>query len=221
MVYRRRPRRTYRKKKSRIFRKKFNRRTRSRPTKVHFITRWSNQTEIKAPKDAQSTYGVLTFSLDKLSEHTDLMSVFNLFKIKAVKVMFSPASNVTIGYTNPLQQQTAHFNSLYTVIDTISDTAPTSYSQLRSYQSCKIKPNNVVVTRFLYPKAQLTMDLDVSSGSLTTNAPMNGWLPTDTAGSAKHLGLKYGIKHAEITQDGGIALYDVHVKYYLMFKDPR
>jgi len=221
MVYRRRPRKVYRKKKSRVFRKKFTRRTRSPPTKVHYITRWSNQTSINAPKDATSTFGVLDFSLDKLSEHTDLTSVFNLFKIKAVKVVFTPASNVTIADSVYLQQQTAHYNTLYTAIDTVSDAIPTSYPQIRAYQSCKIKPNNTVVTRFLYPKPQLYLDQDGSSGAAFTNAPYKGWLRSDTAHVAKHIGLKFAIEHAEITQDGGITLYDVHVKYYLMFKDPR
>lgn len=221
MVYRRRPRKVYRKKKSRIFRKKFTRRARSGPTKVHYITRWSNQTSISAPKDATQTLGVLSFSLDQLSEHSDLTSVFNMFKIKAVKVMFTPASNVTIASTNPLQEQTAHFNSVYTAIDTVDDVAPANYAELRAFQSCRIRPGNVIVTRFLYPRAQMYIDQDGSAGSAFTNAPYKGWMRCETAHTAKHFGLKYGIKHAQITQDGGITLYDVHVKYYLMFKDPR
>jgi len=219
MVYRRRPRKVYRKKKrSGNFRKKFNRRSRSGPTKIHYITRWSDGFEIHGAKDSSTTLGTLKFSLSSLSQHSDLTSVFRLYKIKAIKVVMTPTSNVTIADSLNTVAQTSYFNSSFTVIDTTSDSNPANLNDLRAAQSCKIKPNNVVVTRFLYPKPQLTVDTDISGGNITTNAPFNGWLHTSSS-SVVHLGLKYGLKHQQITQDGGLILYDCYVKYYLMFKD--
>jgi len=219
MVYRRRPRKVYRKKKrSGNFRKKFNRRSRSGPTKIHYITRWSDMFSIHGAKDSTSTLGTLKFSLSSLSQHTDLTSVFRLYRIKAVKVVMVPTSNVTIADSTSTVAQTSYYNSNYTVIDTSSDSNPSNLNDLRAAQSCKIKPNNVVVTRFLYPKAQLTVDTDINGGVVTTNAPFNGWLHT-SSNTVVHLGLKYGLKHQQILPDGGLPLYDCHVKYYLMFKD--
>lgn len=148
-------------------------------------------------------FNTLNFSLSDLPNNAEFTSLYDMYKINAVKLTFIPKitqSVSTSGVNNPL-----NYARVFTAIDYNDGASPTSVDELREYQT--VKWTNLLRThkRFIYkPKI-----LDTSSYSV---AP---WMATLAPG-ANYFGLKVAIEPT-----GSVMTYGVEAKYYLGFKNVK
>ena len=117
------------------------------------------------------------FSLNDLPNATEFTSLFDMYKIKAVKVKLIPQLSESIsaaGINNVFYSQ-----RMFSAIDYNDATAPSSIDDIRQYQTCKVTSQLRPHTRIIYkPKI-----LDSSSYSLSP------WISTSSP-SVDYYGLK-------------------------------
>lgn len=213
--------RTYKK---RTWRRKFKAKTRRQIVKpkfggrvqqpVHYFTRFHTYGQITGLNGTDSTKGSMVFKLTDVPNWQEFQALYDSYKLKAVKVSFIPVSNVTLGNSVPLEEQTSHLNRIYTVFDYNDKTVPSTLNSLREYQNCRWGSNNRVHKRFLYPKPLMT----ISEGGGSYGVAQFGKSPWISMASdqTEFYGIKYGIQHTNLHQD--VVLYGIEVKYYLAFK---
>ncbi len=226
--YRRYRKRTYRKRTwRRNFKSKMTRRKIIKPKfggrvqqPVHYFTRFVNKSSISIPSGSSSHFGTIHFKLNDVPAFSEFKAIYDFFKIKAVKIVFQPASNVSLGSSTALQQQTTFFNKIYTVFDYNDKSVPSSVNDLRQYQNCRWSPGSTTHKRFIYPKVLVTVDEDGPGvGTYAASSfGKNPWISTDND-ACEYYGIKYGIQTTLLSQD--TAMYEVECKYYLAFKSRK
>lgn len=221
-------RRTYRKRtyRKKAWRKRFKARTRRQMIKpryggmvqqpVHYYTQFRGGVVITASSGTQNTYGTMHFKLSDLSNYTTFTSLYEFFKIKAVKVTFIPVSNVTDFGTTAFFDQTAFSNRIITAFDYNDKTAPTSADELRRVKSCRVGFGTRIHKRFIYPKVLVTIDEDGPGiNSYGVGVMNNPWISTGY-NQTEYFGIKYALVHPNLTTNTD--MYSVEFKYYLAFK---
>lgn len=184
---------------------------------VHYFKRHFAYTNIVGLAGTTTTFGDLYFQLDDLPNYSEFTTLYDFYKILAVKVYFIPISNVNIvSGTNPdLLTSTTYGNRMFTVIDYNDRTVPTSLGELRQYNNCKVTPNEYH-TRFFHPRPVIAMDEDaISGGVYGIGQTKDVWVSTES-NQCEWYGLKYGIEH--LTMAANTTLYKTEVKVYLAFK---
>lgn len=218
MVYRRRTyrrrynKRTYRKKWSK--KTTYRRRTRGNKQPVHYFKRHVDRGTITSDSSGTATTGGLHFKLEDVPNYSEFTALYDAYKICAVKVNFIPISNVTY---SPDGTATAswsiNYERMFTAIDCNSSSVGSTIDELRQYRNCKWSKNNVVHSRFFYPKVQQTVETSIPSET-TGKQP---WIST-TSASCSYYGLKYAF---EQTNNDNNPRYRVECVYYMKFKAPR
>lgn len=178
----------------------------------HFFTRYASLSSIVAPATATDpVYGAISFKLSDVPGSSEFISLFDQFRINAVKVSFIPVlSEITT------QTSGAKYSSrLFTCLDYTNAFAPSSVDTVREYQNSQWAPYGKIHTRFIYPKAAVDV---LTSGSATL--PRSSWYSTSLATTALHYGLLYAFEGAENIATGA-TIYKVEVKYYLAFRSVK
>jgi len=184
---------------------------------VHYFTRYHGLGLITGSNGASATYGQIHFKLSDVPGYGEFSNMYDFFKISAVQVSFIPVSNVSLGNSVPLGQQTGFTNRIFTCFDYNDKTAPTSTNQVREYANCKWSPNNVIHKRFIYPKPIVTVDEDGPGVGNYGAASFgkNPWISMAND-SCEYYGIKFAIHHVSLSQSTD--LYEVEAKFYLAFK---
>lgn len=211
MAYRRyskRPRNYRRNYKRRTYRKPYNRkRNLSGRNKVYYFTRHTGAFGSLTINNITDTLVGYNFSLNDVVNYTEFTALYDMYKIKAVKISFLPqmTQNVSLSSVNNVNAGRRFFSA----IDYNSDTAPTNIDELRDYKTCKYTNLLRKHTRYIYKP----MILDGSSYSISP------WMSTASP-SINYYGLKVGVEPTDSTVSTTM-LYEIECKYYLAFKNVR
>lgn len=152
-----------------------------------------------------STIGVtpfgLSFSLADLPSNSEFTSLFDQYKIIAVKCKLMPRFNsVDLGLNG---------GRIHTVLDYDDTSAPASMNDLTQYQNLKTTDVARTHTRYLKPM------LNLASQSGAWIPQRAGWVDVATPGAA-YRGVK-GI----LDQTSSVVTYDGLFTYYMAFKNVR
>lgn len=211
MYYRRRSYRKPRYQRSfrkRNYRKKFNRRYRTsrRGQRLYLYKRFCDYGELTI-SNAVNTYAAYNFSLSDLPNYTEFTSLYDMYKVNAVKITFIPqvTQSVSSGTVNNPNASSRFFSA----IDYNDGTAPTSLDDLRQYQTCRMTPILRQHRRFIMkPKI-----LDSNGFSISP------WMTTASA-TANYYGLKIAVEPMDSTSTTTM-MYTIEAKFYLSFKQVK
>lgn len=145
----------------------------------------------------------LVFKLESVTSYHDLVSLYNEFKLRAVKISFIPLVNMT----SMAQSSFAHV--MYSAID-INGQQDSTPDQIKQYQSVKWSPYNRIHSRYFYPRT--TIDNKVIPGK-------QPWLSTQSY-NRKY----YSLLIAPPTLPGVPTtdpIYRIECTYYLSFRSPN
>lgn len=195
-------RRGYRRYKRRFFRKKYNK----RGQRLYRFIRYADFGSIFI-NNLTDTYGSLQFSLNDLPNYTEFTNLFDMYKINAIKITFSPqmTENISLGSVNNPYASARFFSC----IDYNDATSPTSVDEVRQYQSARWTPILKRHVRYI-PKPKI-----LDSGSFT----LSPWISTASA-SNNYFGIKYAIENMSSTSTTSME-YTIEAKFYLTFKQVK
>lgn len=152
-----------------------------------------------------------TFQFSDLSQSNNWGSVFDSFRINAVKVTFYPQitqyNNTTPGTACP---------EFYSVVDYDSATVPSSINTLVQYQNCKRSWFNRPHSRYLKPRAAGACYLSTSTTGYYL-MPRGVWFNNAYA-QIPHYGLLVGIALSNASLMAGQTIR-VTAKYYVQLKN--
>lgn len=222
--------RRYRRYKNRRFSKRGMSRVNKRGQRIYYFKRNGNSIYEWALAGAASSVvlsaGVgaetiqnYSFRAAEIPNFAEFASLYDEFRIKAVKVSFIPIANFSTytATTGATGTQPTYSVRSYTALDFQNDnTAVSSISQIREYQNCKWKPYNKIHSRYLYPKAQFQ---NVNPGIGKYNMGGKPWFSTQGSQGMQWDGLIFGVD-ANAASNTTI-LYQIETKYYLQFRVPR
>lgn len=143
-----------------------------------------------------------SFRLSNVAGYSELVALYDQYKISAVSLTFYPRMTQITGTT---QTNNVENVRILTAIDYNDATAPTTATDLREYENCEV--HSIVDQFTVYidkPKI-----LDSSSTSRTA------WISTSSA-TQLHYGLKMWVEPPQYT--GGTYGYVVEAVFYLAFK---
>lgn len=164
---------------------------------------------------------VVTFSLAQVEGYNDLVALYDQFRIRAVSVKYTalsiPVQNINSGSSVAAQPLT-----LYSVLDYDDDTALTSATIARQYNSCLVhqyNENSKPHVRYFTPSC---LQQVYESNVATAYAPKFGqWLDVND-NATPHYGIKFLLTAlSSVTTADLTAGYQVDVCYYLEFKNTR
>jgi len=163
----------------------------------------------------------ITFSLAQVEGYTDFTGLYDQYRIRAVKCLFTPLSVVsTILQTSGAPQ--IQIPTLMTAIDYDDDTAPSTASVIRQYQTCHThhySELNKPHVRYFTPACLAQMYESVSA---TAYSPKFGQWIDMTDSATPHYGLKCLISTPSIATSVDLNCgYQIEVCYYLEFKNTR
>lgn len=184
--------------------------------KVHMVKRYGiakhgniDITIIDNPENGMDQTYRLHFRLSAVTGYTDFTNLYDMYKIRAVKVSFIPIMNVTTA------TQSGFASLIYSTYDFNGDTStlPPSRDKIREYQYCKWSPYGKIHKRYFFPRI-----LDDQQTSSTKVGPQN-WISTANPDVPYH-GLFVSITNVPSIADFE-KIYKVEVKYYLSFKNTK
>lgn len=167
--------------------------------------------------------GVMVFRLNDVPGYTNYQSNWEFYKIRGVQVTFTPKINQVV-QPNDLPTPIVSMSSAPTFhyhLSQRNDQAPTSLSQLVSYQSyqrfstASSRPHR---TSYWTPKVATS----VYESAVTTGysmLPTSQWISTGNPG-VPHYSLRYWMD-AFPTGVDNVCQVDIEVKYWLSFKSVR
>ena len=205
MVYRKTTkRRTGRSKRSMSSRYKSRKSRRIRSKKSqYFFSRYTDALGYVNCDGTNPALYAFNFSLSDLPNYTEFTSLYDMYKLNAVKVTFIPYQTVSNSVaTINNADNTARF---FSAIDYNDGTAPITTDNLREYQTAKFTRLLKTHKRFIYkPKI-----LD------TNGFAISPWMSTSTP-TANYYGLKVGVEPT-----GSAMHYSIECKYYVSFKNVK
>lgn len=145
----------------------------------------------------------LNFTLSQVPDYTDFTTLYDQYKIKAVKCTLIPR-HTEVGLGTITQ------GNMWSVLDYDDSAIPTSLDALLQYQNTKRTRMNQTHSRYLKPMVGTAL----AGGS--TAPKRNQWIDATNSG-VEHRGIKFWFDQrgtAPVT-------YDVQIKYYLAFKNVR
>lgn len=163
-------------------------------------------------KTGGSFFGALSFKLSDLPDYSEF-SVFDEYRIKAVKVYFTTGQNVSYTYWNTTgaTADSKGMPMLLTCIDNDDAVVPT-YNAVLEHNTCRFH-GNMATTRIrsCQPKVATEVYQAVTSG-YTPKA--NQWINTASSG-VPHYGIKFALFNAPQVTSGNLF---IHACYYLEFR---
>lgn len=185
--------------------------------KVQLFTRFVKLNPITGVNGTSETLAGYSFKLNELPSWGEFQNLYDMYKIKAVKVSFIPPSNVTQYLTVTDFRQTAFSNKMFSVIDyNDKSVSGLNVDSLRQYKTCKWSPGNRVHKRFIYVKP--TTAIAEGSGSYGVATAGNPWVSM-ASNATEYFGLKVGITHPTLSAD--TQLYEIECKFYMCFKNVK
>lgn len=148
------------------------------------------------------------FRLNDLPGYTEFTSLFDQYKLCAVKVSFIPNKNVN--YISSSGDQFV-YGVFHSIID-YDGSAPANENQFLEYENHKMTKANHTHTRYLKPR--FLQSADATSFAL----PRRGWLATNTP-QIPHNSISFMVtdQNAENT-DTQYVVYMVYATYYISCK---
>jgi len=152
----------------------------------------------------------LNFQLTNLPNSSEFTSLYDQYQIKAVKVSLIPRHTEVNASTTVVQ------GNVWSVLDYDDTTAPVNVDQLLQYQNLKRTQMSKIHSRYLRPMVASEI---FQSGIASGYAPRRKiWI--DVASPAtEHYGVKFWFDALPI--GAATITYDVHLKFYLAFKNVR
>lgn len=145
------------------------------------------------------------FSLSDLANYTEFTSLYDQYKIKAIKFTLLPrVTEADVAQAVP---------TVSTCIDLDDNTAPSSIDDMVQYQNFRMTRGNVAHTRYWKP-AVSSMAWNSGVGTAYT-VSKNLWIDVGSSGIPY-----FGIKGC-IQQSAAVQTFDLKVDFYMAFKNVR
>lgn len=161
--------------------------------------------------------GAIVFSLAQVPSYTEFTSLYDQYKISAVKVKIVPRYNVSAFDNIQSAAATPYIPQVFTAID-YDDSGVSTVSDLLQYQNCKMTRGNVIHQRYLKPRCRNI--LQNLNGTASARAPFRGWIDSADP-EVIHYGLKWAIPPFATGPIEQTTKFDVVVEYYLAMKNVR
>lgn len=205
--------------------KKFNARRRvGNPNqKVWYFKRTGPIAGVVTAGAGANSFANLTFTLFDVPGANNFTSLYDAYKINAVKVKLLPQftqSVVSTGVVATAANQTFSQLRIFSAIDYNSDQT-ISLDDIQQFGNCKVSQYTRGHSRYFKPK--IIMDSGAGTQSIQVFGNKNPWINTDNT-LEKHFCLRLAINTADIDAaliPAGSLLLTAQVKYYLAFKAPR
>lgn len=207
-------RRKYKKSKRTFKRKRYTTRPRrSIKIKTYPFTRMVALSTIVATS-TNTQFGASVFSLSDVPGFGEFTTMFDFYKIKAIRLSFIPVSNVTLetGNAATIVPNTIYNQRIFTVIDYNDAGIPGTIDELRQYPNCKWSPGNKIHTRYFKPR----VIIDANSVSSAVEYKAQPWI--NSSEDLDYYAIKWAIENSSAV---GTQLYKLEAKYYMLFKNPR
>lgn len=171
---------------------------------IHYFKRTAYYNGYISGSTTSDTGGALIGQLNQVPGYTEFTSLFDQYKIMAMKIRLSPrADSAEIGTNQGLIK-------VFTAIDYDGGTAPTNIAGILQNESLKVSKANRDHVRYFRPRYNVNTTAVAGTGYKSTR----GWLDCDNASVAHH-GLQFVIQQLP----AGVQSWDIVVTYYLAFKN--
>lgn len=169
-----------------------------------------------AGADFADSFANYTFRLADVPGFTEFTTLFDFYKIKAVKLVFLPQFSE---YSGSLMASTTFPPALrlFSIIDYNNISSP-ALDAMRQYSNCKITQYIKGHRRYFKPKVNFDID-----GGGEGQYGKNPWINTDQS-AIQYLGFRIGCDtnlYNSISIASGDVLCRVEATYYMAFKSPR
>lgn len=157
--------------------------------------------------------GSASFSLNLSAGYNELTTLYDQYKIAAVKVRFIPRF-----YNWVLSSTLAEAPRCYYCIDYDDQATPASEDEMLQRSNCKVFKAWRGFSVYFKPSADMTL-----WNTSTTSAYGRGyqpWIDCDNA-AVPHYGLKWGMYHPGDSSGSATPYWDLHVTYYILCKFNR
>lgn len=163
------------------------------------------------------TNGAIVFSLAQVPNHTEFTSLYDQYKISAVKVRIMPRFNSVEPSDAGTSGLFPYNGQLFTAID-YDDSGISSVNDILQYQNCKTTRLTSIHQRYFKPAARgIVQDI---TGAATARMPIKGFI--DSADDqVLHYCLKYSIPQFTNAAESALLKFDVITTYYLAMKNVR
>lgn len=151
------------------------------------------------------------FSLSSVTGYQDFTALYDLYKIRAVKVSFIPMANISTA------TESGYASLIYSTYDFNGESSNPTKDEIREYQYCKWSPYNKIHKRYFFPRT--TEFISGTSSGLSTKVGPQNWISTNNPDVAYH-GLLVNVSNVS-SVDVGDPIYKIEVKYYLSFKNTK
>lgn len=153
--------------------------------------------------------GALTFTLNGIDGSGTLQTLFDLYKIHAIRVSIWP-NNTAIGVPDPTVNRLVEF---YNVIDYNDSSTPSGAAQIREYDNCVITfPSESAVRTF---KPRMSATVRSSSGTDYMSVEPQ-WLNT-SSDDVLHYGFKYFVPQC-IAAQVLLQTWRIDIEYWVEFQ---
>lgn len=127
--------------------------------KIHSFKQIAELNNLNISTTTKETFFIYTFNLSQLPQAAVFNSLFDSYRINAVKITFYPFCNVNQGSATSFGLE---IPNIYTAIDYDGTAQPTLVSVISEYQTCKYRYFNKPHIRYFKPKT-------VQNGALLTS----------------------------------------------------
>lgn len=163
------------------------------------------------------TTGSIVFSLAQVPNHTEFTSLYDQYKISAVKVKIIPRFNSINSSEAGTSGLFPFDGQLFTAID-YDDSGVSNVNDILQYQNCKMTRLTSTHQRYFKPAARgIVQDI---TGASTARMPVKGFI--DSADDqVLHYCLKWCIPQFSAAAEAALVKFDVITTYYLAMKNVR
>lgn len=173
-------------------------------SKIHYFKRTAFYSGYISGSTTADVGGALIGQLNQVPGYTEFTSLFDQYKIVALKMRLSPRANsAEIGTNQGLVK-------VFTALDYDGGTAPSVIADVLQNETLKITKSNKDHVRYFKPKFNASTTAVTGTGQ----QPTTGWLDCSNVTVAHH-GLQYVIQQLP----AGVQSWDIYVTYYLAFKN--
>jgi len=170
------------------------------------VTRTIDKAYVSSTSAAAGYYGYV-FQLNDIADVSSFTSVFDQYRINKIEFSILPVSQPQ------LPGASSSWSILYGAIDYDDGTAPTSVSEVTSYNNCFVVEPGRRRSFAFTPK----WSGGAYNGSVVAGAPQTGWLDCAYS-SVQHYGLKIAVIQSTSTN---VNTWYVVCKYHVSFKNSR
>lgn len=170
------------------------------------------KTTLSYNNDGGDKFFSYTFRIDGLPNVSEFTSVFDQYKITAVKLHFVPRWTTSELYTTGV---TLQMPNLVTAFDGSDAVIPTSVDNVLEYDSCRIHgPLNKMITRVIYPSAATPV---FRSGASSAYGRYGGWVDCAYP-DVQFFGFRAALLGVPTVNTFHV---DVYATYYLEFRNTK